>query len=284
MVEGPLPKTWGEAWPLVTWGVLIFTAGFEGISHLIVREFVSAGIAFAIMVALMATLLHWREIKERLGPTNPNLSFIAIALMLFAVIVSPFVEQRRWPFSFSSDVPSDTVASYRRELDTQKTTYAAKLVDLTNQIASLNSQLDAKTRELNVAQHDLQNAQNLLTVPVLPTIDIFSGQQKNLFVALKNVFGEISIQQAELSSMAHELLKANIGLGIGSMGQSYYVPPCRIIVSSTKENQQFAKLIETIASQQCPAEDAPAPPPPLVQRMPMNPLRNQSLYRTSSLT
>jgi hypothetical protein len=121
----------------------------------------------------------------------------------------------------------------------------AELDNAKQQIASLQSQLDAKNR--------------LALVPISPPIDVLSGQQKNLFIQLGKVFGEMRVHQSELLASANELLKSQPS-GPGARG--VYVPPCRIIVSSTKENQNFAVFIETIAqSQQCQAQDALAPPP-----------------------
>src|SRR5580704_9026924 len=57
----------------------------------------------------------------------------------------------------------------------------AKLNELTGQVISLKSKLDAKTIELDAVQHTL--------LPVSPPIDVLSAQHKNLFMGLGNVFG-----------------------------------------------------------------------------------------------
>jgi hypothetical protein len=120
-------------------------------------------------------------------------------------------------------------------------------------VTSLKSKLDAKTIELDAVQHTL--------LPVSPPIDVLSAQHKNLFMGLGNVFGGMRVHQSELLAMAMELSKTSGGTGVAAT--NFYVPPCQIIVSSAKENQNFAKFIEIIAqSQQCQANDAPAPPPP----------------------
>jgi hypothetical protein len=78
---------------------------------------------------------------------------------------------------------------------------------------------------------------------------------KVLFTNLARVFGEAKIQQYQLSAAARELPNVNALA-------PYYIPPCKIIVSSAKGNENFAKLIELIAqSLDCQALDAPAPPP-----------------------
>jgi hypothetical protein len=135
----------------------------------------------------------------------------------------------------------------------------ANLDNAKQQIGSLQSQLDAKTKGLDTAQRKLQDAQN---VPTLSPIDLSSGQQKILFISIIKVFNDLKDQQSELSSIADELAKAQVNQNALNP-IFYYVPPCRIIVSSIKDNEGFAKLIETIAqSQGCKAEDAPPPPPP----------------------
>lgn len=99
-------------------------------------------------------------------------------------------------------------------------------------------------------------------VPVSPPIDLSSGQQKNLFISIVKVFSDLRDQQSELSAIANELAKAQVNQS-ASNPILYYVPPCRIIVSSMKDNESFANLIETIAqSQGCKAENAAPPPPP----------------------
>jgi hypothetical protein len=96
MSEGSFwPTTWKEAVPLIVWGVLIFAAGFEGIASLVHAEWVSSLTSFAIMVGLTAMLLHWRWVAS----INPNWIVGAVIVALSAIILSPFVEQQRWPFS-----------------------------------------------------------------------------------------------------------------------------------------------------------------------------------------
>jgi hypothetical protein len=126
------------------------------------------------------------------------------------------------------------------------------------QVSSLQSQLEAKTRILDAAEHKLRD-----TPSGFPPIDVLTGQQNNLFMSLGEIFGEMRVHQSELSAAANEISKANSGPNPLPFRNFYYVLPCRIIVSSTKENQTFAKFIETIAqSQQCQAQDAPSPAPP----------------------
>jgi hypothetical protein len=101
------PKTWREAIPLIVWGILIFAAGFEGIATLVHAEWLSSLASFALMVGLTAMLLHW---KSWLAAVNPNWLAGAVTVVLAAIILSPFIEQGRWPFSvwFQSGSPSAT--------------------------------------------------------------------------------------------------------------------------------------------------------------------------------
>jgi hypothetical protein len=103
--------------------------------------------------------------------------------------------------------------------DAQQSSDTSKIADLTGQATSLKSQLDAKTRELDAAQR----------------IDMLSGQQRNLIISLVRVFNDLRDQQSELSAVANELAKEqNKQVGVNVV--FYYVPICRIIVSSTKDN------------------------------------------------
>ena len=100
MSEGSFwPKTWKEAIPLAVWTILIFAAGFEGIAALVHAEWIPSIASFAIMVGLMAMLLHWNQVKSWLTGINPNWLIGVVSLVLLAIIFSPFVEHRRWPFS-----------------------------------------------------------------------------------------------------------------------------------------------------------------------------------------
>jgi hypothetical protein len=46
----------------------------------------------------MAAALHWNQLRSWATRINPNWVVGAFALLLLAIVLAPFVEQRRWPF------------------------------------------------------------------------------------------------------------------------------------------------------------------------------------------
>jgi hypothetical protein len=108
------PKSWGEASSALVWGVLIFAFGFEGVASLIHGEWWQAAFGFGGMVGLCAMLIHWTRIKGAFQDIRWLIGTAMVALIVVAL--SPYVEQRRWPFSaeirpINSHIPlSRTVA------------------------------------------------------------------------------------------------------------------------------------------------------------------------------
>jgi len=103
--EGPLPRTWREAIPYVVWVVIVLGFGLEFVNALTHAEWWRALASFLGLGALMAAVIHWNTIRFWVSRTNPNFILLAIALFLLAIILSPFVEQRRLPFG----VPSGSI-------------------------------------------------------------------------------------------------------------------------------------------------------------------------------
>jgi hypothetical protein len=95
--EGPLPRTWREAVPYLVWVVLILGFGLECVAHLLKFEWLQALLAFIGMVGLAAMMLHWTQIRGKFNDTRWLVA--AAMLLLLALILSPFVEEERWPLS-----------------------------------------------------------------------------------------------------------------------------------------------------------------------------------------
>jgi hypothetical protein len=109
MSEGSwVPTSWKEAIPYVVWVVLVLGFGLEFVAALVHGEWLRAVISFVGLVALMAAALHWNQIKSWAAQTNPNWVIATLSLVLAGLILSPFLEQRRWPFSpqFEAPLPS----------------------------------------------------------------------------------------------------------------------------------------------------------------------------------
>lgn len=97
---GALPRTWKEAIPYVVWVVIILGFGLEFVAAIVHFEWLRASVSFAGLLITMTIALHWRHWTRR---TNPNFVYPALLVLLFGLILSPFIEQRRWPFSYPAD-------------------------------------------------------------------------------------------------------------------------------------------------------------------------------------
>jgi hypothetical protein len=98
MSEGSwVPKTWAEALPYIVWGILAFAFGFEGVGALIHGEFWPAIFGFGGMAGLAAMLIHWTMVRQAFS----DVRWLVAAMMVAVIVVtlSPYVEQKRWPFS-----------------------------------------------------------------------------------------------------------------------------------------------------------------------------------------
>jgi hypothetical protein len=94
-----LPKTWPEAIGQSVWGVLILGWGLELIISVLDVQWARAFFALAGGVAFLAVLVHSEELRNRLMAINPNWVVAAAFVCLLVLILSPFIEEKRWPFS-----------------------------------------------------------------------------------------------------------------------------------------------------------------------------------------
>lgn len=105
----PLPKTWQEALPYVAWIGLVISCFLVFITKLVERSYGEALVSLLFGICIAAIALHS---KDWLARTNPNWVYIASALVVVFLIMSPFVEEKRWPFSawFPAAATPDQVA------------------------------------------------------------------------------------------------------------------------------------------------------------------------------
>jgi hypothetical protein len=100
MSEGSFwPKTWSEAVPLIVWGIFIFSFGLECVVNLVEGNYGRALFSLAGTAGLTAILIHWNQLKARLQTIGANCIVAAFSLLLVTIVFSPYVEQRKWPFS-----------------------------------------------------------------------------------------------------------------------------------------------------------------------------------------
>lgn len=106
MSDTPLPKDWDQAVPYLVWGVLIFAFGFEGVVSLVHGDWLPMSVGFCGMVGLTSMLIHWSKLKEKFNDVRWLIA--ATMLALIVVTMSPFIEQRRWPFTMQvRSVPAE---------------------------------------------------------------------------------------------------------------------------------------------------------------------------------
>lgn len=114
MSQADIPKTSNEAWPPLLWAA-IGTAVSQSITHLVQQEFISTLIA-ALITAILVIVLTSRHKISNLVRKNPKLGYLVISLLLIAIVASPFIAERRWPFSkpvFTTElVPADAQTSH----------------------------------------------------------------------------------------------------------------------------------------------------------------------------
>lgn len=118
---GPLPKTWREAVPYVVWGVLVLGFGLEFVTALVHAEWLHAIVSFVGLVGLMTAAIHWTRLKTWATQLSPNWIVATFSLLLLAIILAPFVEQRRWPFStvFHDQPTAEDIAKATAPIQTQ---------------------------------------------------------------------------------------------------------------------------------------------------------------------
>jgi hypothetical protein len=144
---GALPRTWKEAIPYVVWVVLILGFGLELVASLVRGEWLHFIVSFVGLVGLMAAALHWNKIKSWAQDTNPNWVWGAFALLLLALIFSPFIEQQRWPFSrVFHDPPSPAEIAKAK-------------APLLTQIMQMQAAMDEVTRERDELQRQIASSQ-----------------------------------------------------------------------------------------------------------------------------
>jgi hypothetical protein len=117
-----LPKTWREAVPYVVWGVLVLGFGLELTTAIVRGEWLRAIISFCAMLGVAAVTLHWPQLRSWAMAMSPNWVVGAFGCLLLVIALSPFVEEKRWPFSTwfaspSSDQQAADLATVTQERD-----------------------------------------------------------------------------------------------------------------------------------------------------------------------
>lgn len=141
-----LPKTPKELLAAI-WAIIAGAAGLQSVDSIVHRDWLSAIPALAIFLALcgIAAMLIF---SERLRPwatrISPNWIVGACATLLIIIALSPFVEERRWPFSawFAPKLSEADIAIAKKQQSDEDQA----------QIAKLTTQLNTVTNDLSTAR------------------------------------------------------------------------------------------------------------------------------------
>ena len=173
MSEGSwLPKTWGDAIPQVFWGVIILGFGLEFCVSVLDANYGRALLAAFGLAVLLAMLIHQEQLRQRLMTISPNWIAAAFVVFLAAIVLSPFIEEKRWPLSAwfppaqtlavihnhpTAEEIANATVPIRMELDAEK-----------RKSAKLQSELDSAIRQRDAAPLAIQPTP---AQTVLPTAD-----------------------------------------------------------------------------------------------------------------
>ena len=146
-----LPKTWEEALPQVFWGVLILGFGLEFCVSILDANYGRSLLAVVGLVALLAMLIHQEQLRQRLLTVSPNWIAAAFVLFLLSIILSPFVEEKRWPLS--AWFPS-----------------RPSVGDLSEATAPIIAERDAEKRRADTAERE-RDAARASVVPLKETVN-----------------------------------------------------------------------------------------------------------------
>lgn len=142
-----MPRNWREWRPWIAWGGLVIAFCFAFVDRLVQQHYGEALIALLGGLAVSVVALHSKAWLER---TNPNWAYAGALALLLAVFLSPFIEEKRWPFS----------AWFPNLVHDHGT---PQQVD--EKMAALQGKLDAANREIAAKN---QQIQNLLHPPPAP--------------------------------------------------------------------------------------------------------------------
>jgi hypothetical protein len=143
--EEALPKTWREAVPYVVWVVFVLGFGLEFVTALVHGEWLHVIVSFVGLVSLMTAALHWNQFRSWAQQTNSNWVWGSLALLLLTLVMAPFVEERRWPFStvFHDPPTAGDIAKATAPIQTELDRAESNLVAMVKSRDALQRQNDA---------------------------------------------------------------------------------------------------------------------------------------------
>jgi hypothetical protein len=182
-----LPKNWKEARPQIIWGVLVLGCGLELIISVLDGNFSRAFFALVGLLGFPAMLIHGEQLKQKLLNINPNWIVAAFSLFLVAIILSPFVEEKRWPLSawFQTSGPHTVIHD------------PPTAEDIARAVAPIQADRDAAVRERDQLKQERDAARNQLQ----------ALQTEPHSQSPANLFKKYDLTEEEIRALADEVFQ-----------------------------------------------------------------------------
>jgi hypothetical protein len=170
----------------LVWFVIILGFGLEGCAHLFNQDYWTAAFAFGGMVVLTGLAIHWARLKTTATGLNTRWLAASCLVIIMSLALSPFVEQRKWPFAAALAGFGQRPASATEIAAALEPMIAAKLdarrqapasaddqppPDVFSLIKSLRANLDSTNHTLQFTQQQLATAQRELDDARRPPLD-----------------------------------------------------------------------------------------------------------------
>jgi hypothetical protein len=225
------PKNWKDAIPNTTWGALVFTCFFVFIEKLVEQNYGQALAALILGLAIMAVALHSKTWLER---TNPNWIFAAFTLLVAAIVLSPLIEQRRWPF-FESNAPQSPVVIH----DPPSAEDIAKATaTISNQLNIVTQQRDSAVAKAATLSRQLEEARKEASIRPLSDDSIHNARiSLDKLTTIMSRFQERRLLFVEGCDQYQKLLNA----------LTYHLHPSNAFFAQKVENASKEKCGRTIS-------------------------------------
>jgi hypothetical protein len=173
--EFPIPRSWGAAWPLILWGMLAFSLVLvfaESMAALIESPALRAGTSVVALLGVTAMLIYRERLLLKLRNPSPWLIAAIACTTLWVLSASPFIEQKRWPFSvwFPNPITDaepqkatliDWLKQAQQERDqttVERNSAQKSWADDLKKMQAIQSQLTGAQQERDMAQAELAKA------------------------------------------------------------------------------------------------------------------------------
>ncbi len=215
------PKNWKDAIPSVTWGAIVFTCFFVFIEKLVEQNYGQALFALIVGLGIVAVALHSKTWLEK---TNPTVALFIAALIVVALVISPLIEQGRWPFSHTSDPDPGMGAEAGASIQAQVKDKTQEIQDLSERLkhfstsasaddiakatAAIRSERDAALSKLTNATKELNDLrQQNETLKQLPAQQ--SAEKVARYIKLKELLKTAEEARSKLLTFdIHSAMKA----------------------------------------------------------------------------